>query len=161
MPKPPFITKDNMAALQKSIRELTKREILVGIPSDETQRKEGTITNAAIGYINEFGSPAKNIPARPFLIPGVQRAEGKIEKRLKKSIEHVLDGSKTGMITQMNAAGLEAQNSVRATINKGIMPELSESTLAARRRRGRTGEKPLIDTGQLRNSITYILKESD
>jgi hypothetical protein len=32
-------------------------------------------------------------------------------------------------------------------------------TLERRRAKGRTGTKPLIDTGQLRNAITYVLRK--
>jgi hypothetical protein len=35
---------------------------------------------------------------------------------------------------------------------------LAERTLAARKARGRTGEKPLIDTGQLRNAVTFVVQ---
>jgi len=74
-------------------------------------------------------------------------------------------------------AGLAAQSSVRALISSGIGPALSEATLRNRARRGRKGAKeelasraagqqpstelakPLIDTAQYRNSITYVLRK--
>jgi hypothetical protein len=43
------------------------------------------------------------------------------------------------------------------TAGQGFAP-LAAATLAARRRKGRTGTKPLIDTGQLRRAITYVLR---
>jgi hypothetical protein len=32
--------------------------------------------------------------------------------------------------------------------------------LRARRARGRTGDVPLVDTGELRNSITYVIRKA-
>jgi hypothetical protein len=57
-----------------------------------------------------------------------------------------------------NKAGLIAESSVRKKINEGPFEPLAPKTLQERKRRGRTGEKPLIDTGQLRNSVTYVIR---
>ncbi|MNT50592.1 hypothetical protein D3C72_1875180 [compost metagenome] len=58
----------------------------------------------------------------------------------------------------MGGAGMTASNSVKAKINSNIRPELAESTLEARRQRGVTRENTLVDTGQLRNSVTYVIR---
>lgn len=152
-------TKDQMADVLKSIQSLVKEQTLVGIPDSNAARKEGPINNAALGYINEFGSPANNIPARPFLIPGVEAAEPAVLKQLKRGAEGALDGRLDAADKALHSAGILAVNAVRGKINEGVPPPLADSTLAARRRRGRTGTKPLIDTGQLRNAITYVLRK--
>jgi hypothetical protein len=69
------------------------------------------------------------------------------------------------------------QNAVRTKITDGPFAPLADSTLRARARRGRKGAvaelksraqgnapnnanaKPLIDTGQLRKSITYVVRK--
>ena len=64
-------------------------------------------------------------------------------------------------ITALHRVGLTAQNSVRRVINAGVAPPLAASTLRSRRTRKvakRTGTVALIDTGQLRNSITYVIR---
>ena len=67
----------------------------------------------------------------------------------------------SAVLTAKNKAGLIAQNSVKATITagEGFAP-LAESTLAARKRRGVSRTKPLIDTGSLLNSITYVIRKA-
>lgn len=151
---------DRLKAVLQSINGLVQKEVLVGIPDSAPERKDDEpIGNAAIGYIQETGSPVNNIPPRPFLVPGVAEATAKVTPQLQKGVEAALDGDVDGAERRMAAAGLLAQNSVRARINSGISPELKDSTLAARRRRGRTGTVPLIDTGQLRNSITYVIRK--
>lgn len=100
------------------------------------------------------------IPPRPFLVPGVQNAVPKTTPKLRKAAQLALRGDMPGAETELNKAGLVAQNEVRAVINAGVAPELAESTKRARRARGRTGEVPLIDTGELRNSITYVVRKA-
>lgn len=153
------ITRDKMADVVKAIQSLAQERVLVGIPAANAERRDAPINNAGIGYVQEFGSPANNIPPRPFLIPGVEAAQKDAVKHLKRGAERALDGQVDAGEKALHSAGLIAQNSVRATINEGIPPPLKPSTLAARRRRGRTGTKPLIDTGQLRNAITYVLRK--
>lgn len=159
------ITKDMLPALLAAIEGLTRQQVLIGIPGDVPDRRPepgqgAPLTNPTIGFIQEFGSPAANIPARPFLRPGVQQALPACIERLRAGAKRALtlppnpDAGTNALI----AAGLTAQNSVRAYINAGVSPGLAAATLRARRARGRTGATPLIDTGQLRNSIQFVLR---
>jgi len=152
------ITVDKMAAVIKAISELSKKDVLVGIPDSAPEREEGPISNAQIGYILDKGSPAKNIPARPWLVPGVQDAQAECAERLKKGASAVLSGNRAGADAALTAAGLTAEMAVKAKINSNIQPELAESTLDARRRRGVTRENTLVDTAQLRNSVTHVVR---
>lgn len=157
---PVKISVDKMASIIKAINELGSKDVLIGIPEGNTDRKTGDpATNALIGYVQEFGSPANNIPARPFLIPGVQDIQKPASDRLKVAAQRALSGDLSTAEKQLHAAGLMGQNSARAKINSNIQPKLSERTLAARRARGVTRENTLIDTGQLRNSLTYVIRK--
>lgn len=153
-------TRDGVAALMRSLHALTGRDVLVGIPSTATARKGPgeAADNAMLGYIHEFGAPAANIPARPFLIPGVEAAAMQVTARLRAAAEAALVGDTARVNQQMAGAGMAAASSVKNRINDGIEPALSPRTLAARKARGYRGEKPLVRTGQLRNSITYVIR---
>ncbi|MCS3839394.1 phage gpG-like protein [Pseudomonas sp. JAI111] len=158
------ITTDNVAQVLASIQELASKQVMVGIPATKAEREEGDdepINNAQLGYIHEYGAPASNIPPRPFLIPGVAHAQDKINNHLQKAAKAAMDGNAEKVDVELNATGLVAQAGAKFEINNGIFEELKKSTLAARRKRGRTGVKPLIDTGQLRNSITYVIRKKD
>jgi hypothetical protein len=167
------VTVDKVPAVLKQIQEMVAMKLLIGIPAENGGRQgdAGVISahargeevatplnNAAIGYIQETGSPVNNIPARPFLVPGVAAIQDKAIARLKTGASQALDGDAFAAGRALATVGLMAQSSVRNTINAGVGPALAPSTLAARRRRGRTGTVPLIDTGQLRNAITYVLR---
>lgn len=149
---------EGLASIFEAIEELTSQEVLVGIPHGEV-REDTDMTNAQIGYLQETGSPAMNLPPRAFLVPGVEDCQDLVSNQLTKAADEALKGNKQGVAKHLNRAGMSAQNSVRSKINSGEFTPLSEATLRARRRAGKTRTKPLIDTGQLRNSITYIIKK--
>lgn len=147
---------DGLPDMLRRMAAVAQRDVLVGIPAGE-QRDDGP-TNAEIGYQNEFGSPANNIPARPHLIPGVAAVQDKAVARLTQAASAAATGRMSDAERHLHAAGLIAQNSVRRTLTTAAYRPLSERTLAERRARGRTGTKPLIDTGQYRNAITYVVR---
>lgn len=149
--------------LLKSLEELPKHTVLVGIPEDKSLRdpdpdQKEPFTNAAIGYVAEFGAPEANIPQRQWLQPSIKRASPAIVKYLRQAGRAVLDGKARVADAAMHAAGLTAQNAARAMVNTGEFQALAEATIKARRARGRTGTKPLVDTGQFRNSISYVVR---
>ena len=147
---------DALPDLLRRLAAVARRDVLVGVPAGEA-RDDGP-TNAEIGYQNEFGSPANNIPARPHLLPGVAAVQDKVIAKLTQAVDVTATGRPSDAERHLHAAGLLAQNSVRRTLTTTAYRPLSERTLAERRARGRTGTKPLIDTGQYRRSITYIVR---
>lgn len=158
---------DNAANLRATIAALAKRQVLVGVPASTAGRSDGPIDNATLGYIHEFGSPAANIPARPFLHPGVASVGAKIAARLRVAAKLALDGKKSNLDRALTAVGLLAQNAVRAKITAGPFEPLSPRTRRKRERKLK-GEKltasladrrPLIDTGALRRAITYVIRD--
>lgn len=153
------VTRDEVKNVITNIEAMTGKRVLIGIPDANAGRKDGPMTNAALGYIHENGSPARNIPARPFLIPGVEEAAPKAIEAMKKFAAQGLTDP-AAVDKGLNAAGLIAQASVKNRIRNGVgFAPLSEKTLAQRKAQGKSGTKPLIRTGQLLNSITYVVKE--
>jgi hypothetical protein len=156
-------TVDRATVISAAMQALEATDVLVGIPAEKAPRTsaqaKGTpITNAAIGYISEYGLPSKNIPARPNLIPGVRDAQRQITDRFMKVGVAALEGKPAEMLAQFHAAGMVATLSVKRKIVTGPFIPLAAATLSARRRRGHTGTKPLIETGQFLNAHTYVLR---
>lgn len=170
---------DRLKEVTKAIAGMAKKQVLVGVPDSGADRDDtsGPINNAAIGYIQETGSPEVNIPARPHLVPGIEAAQPKTLPQLQKAAEAALDGDIDAAERRMGAAGMAAMSSVKRLIDAGISPALSNATLRARARRKRKGAKeelkrradgeapgldlakPLIDSAQYRNSITYVIRK--
>lgn len=156
------ITKDKVAVTLKAIHLLVQQDVMVGIPLSNAERPDDApISNAEIGYIQEFGAPGANIPARPHLVPGLEGAEKQIGLQLKRGAEAACNGNRKGVMDALDAAGFIGEMAVKAKITAVIPPPLKESTLAARRRRGRTGETPLLDTAEYRNSIIHVIRKKD
>lgn len=153
------ITVDNLSQFEKAINLLKRKQILAGVPEAKTRRRGDPINNATLAAIHDKGSPSQNIPARPFMEPGIQSVSRQIEQKLLSAGQSVLDGDALKAELRLEEVGLIAQNGLRAKINSNIQPALKPATLAARRRRGITGTRTLIDTGQLRNSLTYVVKD--
>ena len=153
------VVKDITDKVLANIQKMVAQRLLVGIPAEKAPRKGDPINNAALGFIHENGSPARNIPARPFLVPGVREATPKCLAVLKQYGKAALKDP-AQIEKGLNAAGLIAQAAVKKRIvsQEGFSP-LKAGTLAARKRKGFKGEKALIRTGQLLNSITYVVKE--
>jgi len=158
------VTKDRVAQVSKALREMTLNHVLIGVPSDKAARKagedHGPMDNPTIGYMNENGSAAANIPPRPHLIPGVEAVSERTSQILAKGAKEALEGNEGAVDKAMNSAGLVAQASVKNTLKAGAgWAPLADSTIAARKKRGFAGEKPLIWTGQYMNSITYVIRK--
>lgn len=153
-------TIDNFAKLAEGVALLGRLHPMVGIPEDDSTRKDGdTITNAALLYIHENGAAEVGIPARPTMRPGIKNAMPEIERRLKLAGQAALDGKPQSVRNQMAAAGQAGASSVKRMINSNVGPPLKPSTLAARKRRGVKRTNTLVDTGQMRNAVTYVVRE--
>lgn len=156
------VEEDNTKKFIDALEALGKAEVLIGIPDTAANRSDGAISNAALGYIHEFGSPINNIPARPFLVPGVTNSRDQWLPRMEKAGQAAMNYDEGGMDIGLNQAGTIAVSAVKRTIQSKIPPPLKPATIAARQRRtpSRTSvdTTPLIDTGQMINSITYVVR---
>jgi len=159
-------TIDKSAKVLKAFRDLESTAVLVGVPAEKAPRTASeakargiAISNVALAYIHNFGSPAANIPARPFMQPGILDARVPIIHYFEMAGKAAFEGRPEVVISNLMAAGMAAAISIKKKISSNIPPPLAASTLAARRRRGRTGTRTLVDTGQLRNAITFVLRK--
>ena len=154
-----IIKKDDSRAIISAIESMGKKRVLVGIPSEKGKRKKGQETNAEIGYIQENGSVRLGIPPRPFMKKGISNAIGDVAKILKNSAKSVLTSRET-IEKGLNKSGIKTVSSIKNVIRTSDGVEaLKASTIEARKRKGFLGERPLIRTAQLINSITYIIKD--
>lgn len=176
------VTHDEMGAFLKAFKDLEAQSVLAGFPQEERAREddEGNpepITNAALGYIHNTGMPEQNIPARPFMVEGIEAKREEISDGMEAAGTAALDGDRDGVRSALDAVGLSAQAGIRNKIIDGPFEPLAESTLKARARRGRSGAqqeldrreagedpgvdlaRPLNDSGQMRNAVNYVVRK--
>lgn len=186
-----LLTRDSVDKILAEIKKFTGNQVLVGIPDTGAGRTAingvgDKINNARLGYIHEFGSPASNIPARAFLIPGVNKVLSQCIEYLKLGAKEALSGNAPKARSYMDAAGTVASNSVRNVFTNNNWQELKPKTIAKRaRQRGDKTRRPaeikylalvaggqapaaaqtqagiqtLINTAQLQRSITYVIRK--
>lgn len=163
MSKPTLtVTSDFTKEFNETIKKFKNDEVLVGIPAQDTNRdntESEPVNNATLLAINEFGSPAQNIPARPVMKIGILNAQDEIAAQYKNAVKAAFKNGVSALGVYYERIGIIASNSIKKAINsqEGIEPP-SSATLAARKAKGFKGTKALIVTGQMRNAITYVVK---
>ena len=116
------------------------------------------ITVAQLASIHEFGSG--RIPARSFVRSWFDENQRKIRgtllqlmaKEIARAIKTgrpITDATRTRILEQL---GLQSVGQIQARISRGIAPPLKAATIE---RKG--SSTPLIDTGQLRASVTHLV----
>jgi hypothetical protein len=157
--------------IERAIRRLTSKRLYIGIPQEKNSRPGEPIGNAALAYIHNFGSPARNIPARPHAIPGIKAALPEMTKYLEQAARAALAGDVAGVDQRFAQAGQLGVRSVQRTIQAGIPPPLAPATVARRRIRtpGSTYRRqattpadviPLIDTAQYLRAWTWVIRDA-
>jgi len=118
-----------------------------GTQAAET-RKFGE-TNAAIAAIHEFGSIDGRIPQRSFIRAPMDRERALINRMLEVAVRSTArDGNAR---KHLGIVGARARAEMVRTIDQSIgLAPLAAATVARKR-----SSRPLIDTGQLKASLTW------
>lgn len=153
------VTSDFTEDFNTIIKKFKRDAVLVGIPESDTERRgEDPINNATLLAINNFGSPANNIPARPVMAIGIAKAQPEITEAFRQGAKTALSRGIAALNITYNRVGIIASTSIKKVINaQEGFDGPSEATLKAREARGFKGTKALIVTAQMRNSITYVI----
>ncbi|MGL4545197.1 MAG: hypothetical protein ACRCUU_06490 [Plesiomonas sp.] len=118
-----------------------------------SERNEVRFLKKGKGYM-EIGVTAPhriNIPARPWLVPGVESATPELTRIIQSGIT-----AGENVDTILNKVGLNAQAAVQMYMTELRTPPNAPSTIAQK-----GSDNPLIDTGALRASVTYVVQSGD
>jgi len=138
-----------LSALRERMKD-ANRAVLVGVPAGKSE-PDGT-SLALIAAVHEFGSPENNIPERSFIRAGILRGRPKFERLNAANLRLVVLGKKT-VEQAIEQLGVVASGEVKREFTVGTFEPLKPATIA---RKG--SSKPLIDTGNLRQAITYVIE---
>lgn len=178
----------DLKCILEALKKLSEDELLVGVSADtagsgrgedinnaelayihtngvraagmkaETDKavEEGTPYPLALqAYIKEHGSPAYRVPPRPFLEPGIEKHLDLVESGMKAALQDVLDGGDGKAQRERLGATMAAKVQAYFEEDNGWPPN-APSTI---KKKG--SAQPLVDTGALRQSITYIIRPKD
>ena len=185
------VDKGDLKKVIDALLKLAEDEILVGIPEERSAREHAKenddITNAQLAYIHtngvrgaqmreetdaavesgtpyplalqayirEHGSPAYRVPPRPFLEPGIEKHLNLVESGMKAALQDVLDGGDGRAQRERLGATMAAKVQAYFQEDNGWPPN-APSTI-----KNKGSAQPLVDTGALRQSITYIIRPKD
>lgn len=181
------VTHDDMGAFLHALESMQAKDVLAGFPAEEEPRKvedgeeKEPITNAALGYIHNTGMPEQNIPARPFMVEGIETIKDKVISGMETVGVVALDGNTQAVEQGLHAVGMTAKLGIQNKILDGPFQPLAESTLKGRVRNAGSevaraaqeeldsraaGNAPNVDisrplnvTGQMRNAVNYVLRD--
>lgn len=172
MSKTSIIDRDHgWIAFFRRVKEIEGSYVKVGV-LDDGKDSGGDLTVGQIAVVNEFGT--ETVPARSFVRSTFDSKREEMTALGQKLIGAVVDGKmQTKKALDVMGAKLSAAMKLKITDGAGVPPPNAPSTVAKKQKsgpvkgvpfrdnRGRfsktgMGVRPLVDTGRLLNSITYV-----
>jgi hypothetical protein len=156
--KPVTVVKDidpkKFADLTRRFAELAGHSVMVGIPEAKDGRTDDDeIGSAGILAVHEFGAPELGIPERSVVRRSIRENLAKYRKLNAQNLRKVVR-SEMSVAQALGILGAVAAGDVQMTIRKADLAPLKPETI---RRKG--SSKPLIDTGQVIQSITFEVRD--
>jgi len=155
-----------MERLARSVKQLRRTEITVGVHGEDASRPGERFNNVQIAAVHEYGAPERGIPQRSFIGSTMDAQQAQILDDMNDAVDQVLQGQP--IQSAVERVGIYTEERVRETIRAGIKPALSPATIERRRAKLKGGapsndrfgtkETPLIDTGQLIQSVSSVVK---
>jgi hypothetical protein len=145
--------KSKLPEFNDRVKDMANSHVKIGI-LEEAGAHQGdgeVLTVADVASFHEFGT--ENAPERSFIRATINEQRDDLKTLSKKLQAAIL----TGKMSAKQALGLMGEKMQAEMINKineGIEPELDPKTI---KRKG--SSTPLIDTGQLKQSIRYKVEE--
>lgn len=102
-----------------------------------------------IGAVHEFGSPAHGIPERSWLRSSLTESRDKFVALNKRNLVRIMEGQMS-VDQALSQLGAFAAGQAQKKIASGPFAELLARTI---KRKG--SSKPLNDTGNMRQSVTF------
>lgn len=135
-------------AFMKMLKELAELQVRVGFQSGENT--ENGVDMCDIAAFNELGTI--NSPSRPFLRKSVDENQDKINAFLQGTKTDLLSGKTAEAV--LKEIGIFQKDLIQEKITEGSYVPNAASTI---RKKG--SDKPLIDSGKMRQSVNYVIKK--
>lgn len=133
--------------IKKELMLIDNSYTKVGIQSDAGTEADGQ-NISAVGAYNEYGT--KDIPARPFMRSTFDEQKAKLKSIQEKEYAKILAG-KQSVKKALGFIGEFMTGEIKKKITTLRIPPNAPATIKAKK-----STNPLIDTGRMRASITYV-----
>ena len=148
--------------LERRLKQLNSAHTKVGVQqgtlhegNEVTSGRSGGITietsdMVVIAAVQEFGAPKRNIPVRPFMRNAFDKSREKLNRAKKRLYNSVLL-DEISPKTAVTKLGEIHKGQIQREIVNLRSPPNAPSTIKRKK-----SSNPLIDTGQLRQSIHHV-----
>lgn len=137
--------------LYAELEKMKRMAVKVGYQAGEATNDDG-IDMCDIAMWNELGTEGTHpIPARPFLRQSIDDNGDEIRAFCAQQARKIANGGTAEQA--LKKIGIQVKSIVQKTIKDGDFVPNAPSTI---RKKG--SDKPLIDTGRLRQSVNYHIK---
>lgn len=144
------------AEIMRRLAEVRGASVKVGVleSSGIHPGPEG-LSNAQIATVHEYGDPSRNIPQRSFIGSAIDEQREELSRFARAAVDSALDGSRT-VREALSLLGEKGKAEIQAKITRGPFAPNAPLTIALK-----GSSKPLIDTGHLRQSVSYEVTMPD
>ena len=118
------------------LEKLRSKRVFVGFQAGKVTDDRG-VDMAQIAMFNELGT--SEIPSRPFLRQTMEKNQDDIKAFCGEKVQGIAEGGTAE--DALKQLGVYGKGLVQAQIREG------------------TSDKPLIDTGKMRQSVNYVIKQ--
>ena len=147
---------ETLENIDKAVADIAKIRVCVGIMGDKGLRKENKgedLTNAEVGALQEFGSLKQGIPRRSFLEDPLEDHKKNISDELMPwLIKYSMRGRSVEVMMKLGVLCVGKVAEAFSTSGWGKWAPNADMTVILK-----GSDKPLIDTGQLAKSISYMV----
>lgn len=125
------------------------------LAKDGESAKKGTdaLTLIQVAVWNEFGTSDERVPERSFIRAWFDEQEPDLRAKLTILMRQVVAGKLTRE-QALDQMGLYCVGAIQKRMAEGVGPANAPSTVKAK-----GSSTPLVDTGQLRSSISFEVRE--
>lgn len=131
------------------MEKLCSKRVFVGFQAGQVMDDRG-VDMAQIAMFNELGT--SDIPARPFLRQTMEDHQDDIKSFCGERVQDIAEGGTAE--DALKQLGVYGKGLVQAKIKDGAWKPNAPSTIKKKK-----SDKPLIDTGRMRQSVNYVIKE--
>lgn len=145
----------NLDGLNKLTKDCKDTYARVGVLGNGAVRSgDQNISNYELALIHEFGTLDGKIPARSFLRMPVERNKKELLNFAEKNADKLLNDDVRPFFEKLGAWGQGIVQQAFDSDGFGQWPPNKQSTIDAKGGK----DTPLIDTGNLRKSVSYDVK---
>lgn len=135
--------------------EMNDREVHVGFVDGKSyeidKKHKSSVSIAQVAAWNEYGTI--HIPARPFMRDAIEFNQDKIQNHLSKHVRSIMQTGNGSAQQTLSSIGTFTQRLIQKEIKDGMWIPNAPSTI-----RMKKSDRPLIDTGRMRQSVTFVIK---